>query len=165
MRATRKDTQRRFAAATREQRAAQEEVRAANARVVEQTSKLPAHYVDRRFAPGERERIEKLIEHAQKASNRLASATATVVNLRALGMDIAAPRARASRSHMSKLPPTGLIDLIRAGSRVTIVDRFGKRHTGRAIMRGSYGWVLNMGGRHGTPGIATESNLVSVRGR
>lgn len=56
-----------------------------------------------------------------------------------------------------------LVDTISAGSRVTIVDRFGKQRTGRAVMRGPYGWVLNMGGRHGTPAIASADNVVSVR--
>ena len=56
-----------------------------------------------------------------------------------------------------------LVDVISAGCRVTIVDRFGKQRTGRAVMRGPYGWVLNLGGRHGTPGIANAENIVSVR--
>ena len=56
-----------------------------------------------------------------------------------------------------------LVDTISAGSRVTIVDRFGKQRTGRAVMRGPHGWVLNMGGRHGTPAIASADNVVSVR--
>lgn len=39
--------------------------------------------------------------------------------------------------------------------------------TGRAVMRSSQtgGWVLNMGGRYGTPGVATAQNLVAVNGR
>jgi len=52
--------------------------------------------------------------------------------------------------------------LLRAGDKVTIVDRFGKRRTGRAVMRGPAGWVLNMGGRHGTPAIASDENIVGV---
>jgi hypothetical protein len=53
---------------------------------------------------------------------------------------------------------------IRAGDRVTIRDRFGKERTGRAVMRSSHGgWVLNMGGAHGTPGLADDSNIVSVK--
>ena len=52
---------------------------------------------------------------------------------------------------------------IRHGDRVTIVDRFGQKHTGTAVMRGPYGWVLNMGGPHGTPGIASTANIVRVR--
>jgi hypothetical protein len=51
---------------------------------------------------------------------------------------------------------------IRNGSRVTIVNRFGQTHTGRAVMLGPGGWVLNMGGPHGTPGIATPENVVKV---
>lgn len=58
-----------------------------------------------------------------------------------------------------------LVDTISPGNRVTIVDRFGKQRTGRAVMRGPYGWVLNLGGRHGTPGIANAENIVSVRGK
>lgn len=54
---------------------------------------------------------------------------------------------------------------IGVGSRVTIVDQFGKEHTGRAVMLGPAGWVLNMGGRHGTPQVATLSNFVRVSGR
>lgn len=56
-----------------------------------------------------------------------------------------------------------ILDSIRHGSRVTIVDRFGKSHTGRAVMRGPAGWVLNMGGAHGTPGIATAANVTRVK--
>lgn len=47
--------------------------------------------------------------------------------------------------------------------RVTIVNRFGQERTGRAVMRGPAGWVLNMGGRYGTPDIATPDNTVRVR--
>ncbi len=57
----------------------------------------------------------------------------------------------------------GLEDSITAGDRVTIVDRFGKEHTGRAVMRGPAGWVLNMGGAHGTPAIASDENITRVK--
>ena len=57
-----------------------------------------------------------------------------------------------------------LVDAIRAGDRVTIVDRFGKQRTGRAVMRSSAGgWVLNMGGAHGTPALADDSNVTRVK--
>ncbi len=56
-----------------------------------------------------------------------------------------------------------LIECIRRGDRVTIVNRFGQESTGRAVMPGPAGWVLNMGGPHGTPGIATSENVVRVR--
>ena len=63
-------------------------------------------------------------------------------------------------------------DSIRPGSRVTImvpagIGRAGveyKPKTGKAVMRGPAGWVLNMGGAHGTPGIATPENTVKVSG-
>ena len=53
-------------------------------------------------------------------------------------------------------------NMISHGDRVTIVDRFGKNHTGRATLLGPAGWVLNMGGRYGTPAIANENNIVKV---
>lgn len=57
-----------------------------------------------------------------------------------------------------------LLSGVKAGDRVTIVDRFGKKHTGRAVMPCiAGGWVLNMGGPHGTPGIANDANTVAVR--
>ena len=66
---------------------------------------------------------------------------------------------------------TELLASIRPGDRVTILvpNGFGrngqewKQATGRATIV-SPGYVaLNMGGRFGTPGVATEENLVSVR--
>lgn len=67
-------------------------------------------------------------------------------------------------------PAATLTDLIRAGDKVTIlvpngIGRNGvewKEKTGRAVMRGPAGWVLNMGGRYGTPGVATEESIVRV---
>lgn len=55
------------------------------------------------------------------------------------------------------------INTIRVGDRVTIVNRFGQEQTGRVVMRGPAGWVLNLGGRYGTPGIANASNIVKIR--
>jgi hypothetical protein len=60
------------------------------------------------------------------------------------------------------MPVPEAYDRIRPGSRVTIVNRFGQCHTGRAVMRGPAGWVLNMGGPHGTPDIASPRNVVRV---
>lgn len=48
------------------------------------------------------------------------------------------------------------------GSRVTFVDRFGKNRTGTAVMLGPHGWVLNMGGRHGTPHVVRPDTIVKV---
>jgi len=58
-----------------------------------------------------------------------------------------------------------ILDAIKAGDRVTIVNRFGQSHTGRAVMRGPAGWVLNMGGKHGTPAIASDENITRVQPR
>jgi hypothetical protein len=61
---------------------------------------------------------------------------------------------------------------IKAGTRVTILVHNGigrdgveyKRRTGRAVMRSGdvRGWVLNMGGRYGTPALAFPENTVKV---
>jgi hypothetical protein len=59
----------------------------------------------------------------------------------------------------------GILAAIRTGDRVTIVNRFGQKATGRATLRGPAGWVLNMGGRYGTPAVANESNIVKVTPR
>lgn len=57
---------------------------------------------------------------------------------------------------------SGGFGAIRVGSHVTIENRFGQHQKGRAVMRGPAGWVLNLGGAHGTPGIATPENVVKV---
>ena len=59
-----------------------------------------------------------------------------------------------------------LFDGIRVGDRVTIVNRFGQERSGRATIhnRAQDLWVLNMGGPHGTPGIATRENVTRVSG-
>ncbi len=60
---------------------------------------------------------------------------------------------------------------IRQGDRVTILVPYGtgregpiyKPTTGRAVMYSSHGgWVLNMGGKHGTPGLADATNTLKV---
>ena len=58
-----------------------------------------------------------------------------------------------------------LVDSIRPGDIVTIISPHGQKLTGRAVMpaKGGIGWVLNLGGRHGTPGIATDENTIMVR--
>lgn len=62
---------------------------------------------------------------------------------------------------------------IKHGDRVTILVPAGygrngqewQKATGRAVMLSANGgWVLNMGGRYGTPGIATVENTVRIRG-
>jgi hypothetical protein len=51
---------------------------------------------------------------------------------------------------------------IRVGDRVTLLTAHGQERTGRVVMRGPAGWVLNLGGRHGTPGIVNEGNFVRI---
>jgi hypothetical protein len=56
-----------------------------------------------------------------------------------------------------------LIDSVRHGDRVTILTPQGQERSGRAVMRSSHdGWVLNGGGRHGTPLLADDSNTVRI---
>ena len=57
-----------------------------------------------------------------------------------------------------------LCDYIRNGDRVTILTPHGQKLTGRTVMRNRQTgcWVLNLGGRHGTPGIADSENIVRV---
>jgi hypothetical protein len=62
------------------------------------------------------------------------------------------------------LDESSLFNKIRPGSRVTIVTPHGSKLTGRAVMKGPAGWVLNLGGLHGTPGIASEDNVIAVQG-
>jgi hypothetical protein len=67
------------------------------------------------------------------------------------------------KSNPSKRNPgSGLTHNVKPGDRVTITRR-GKRVTGRVVMvfAGSHA-VLNMGGRHGTPDIADDGNIVKV---
>lgn len=71
-----------------------------------------------------------------------------------------------------KRSPTKLqvFNSIAAGSRVRILVPNGigldgltyRVRTGRAVLEGPHGWVLNMGGRYGTPAVATLENIVSV---
>jgi len=61
-------------------------------------------------------------------------------------------------------PLSNPCDLIRAGDRVTILSPHGSRLSGRATMRNRQSgcWVLNLGGPHGTPGIADDDNIVAI---
>ena len=59
----------------------------------------------------------------------------------------------------------GVVSQIRPGDRVTIRTPHGQELTGKAVMYNSQQqcWVLNLGGKHGTPGIADEENIIKVR--
>ena len=54
---------------------------------------------------------------------------------------------------------------VKHGDRVTIRDRFGKQRTGtvNGLLIFPTHCVLNLGGRYGTPAVATSSNIVRVR--
>jgi hypothetical protein len=75
-----------------------------------------------------------------------------------------------TRSDAQAVVDAEVLNSIKPGDRVTIlvpagIGRYGqewKPKTGRAVMRGPAGWVLNMGGPHGTPGIATPENIRKV---
>ena len=63
-----------------------------------------------------------------------------------------------------------IYDTIGPRDRVTIlvpagIGRNGRetKKSGTVVMSGPAGWVLNMGGKFGTPGIATPDNVVAVR--
>lgn len=64
----------------------------------------------------------------------------------------------------SEIKEESLISRVKAGDMVTIVTPQGSRLTGRAVMRTSNrkGWVLNLGGPHGTPGLAYDRNTIKV---
>jgi hypothetical protein len=55
-----------------------------------------------------------------------------------------------------------LVDTISAGDIVTIITPHGQKLKGRAVMKGPHGWVLNLGGKHGTPAIASDENVSKV---
>lgn len=64
--------------------------------------------------------------------------------------------------------PENLLSRIKAGMQITILTTPlnpavpHTRVTGRAVMRGPAGWVINTGGEHGTPAIADEENIVHI---
>ena len=55
-----------------------------------------------------------------------------------------------------------LYSLIKPRSRVTIITPHGSKLTGKAVMKGPAGWVINLGGKYGTPAIASEDNTIAV---
>jgi hypothetical protein len=75
-----------------------------------------------------------------------------------------------TRSDAQAVVDAEVLGSIKAGDKVTILVPAGigrdgqewKPKTGRAVMRGPHGWVLNMGGPHGTPGVASPENIVKV---
>jgi hypothetical protein len=56
-----------------------------------------------------------------------------------------------------------LFNSIRHGDRVTILTPQNQQISGKAVMKGPHGWVINLGGPHGRPGIASPENIVRVK--
>lgn len=54
---------------------------------------------------------------------------------------------------------------ISPGQRVTIAGRHGQTQTGRVVMVFPTHCVLNLGGAHGTPAVASDQNIVKVSGK
>tara|TARA_A100001035_G_scaffold135388_1_gene106612 strand:+ start:742 stop:963 length:222 start_codon:yes stop_codon:yes gene_type:complete len=52
---------------------------------------------------------------------------------------------------------------IQVGDTVYFSTPHSKELKGKAVMKGPIGWVVNMGGRHGTPGVVTERNFIKIR--
>lgn len=73
------------------------------------------------------------------------------------------PRYVAGHEDLPTMNPQRHSSQVRAGDRVTVVGENGKLVTGRAVMPSSSGgWVINTGGRYGSPLIADESNITRV---
>jgi hypothetical protein len=51
---------------------------------------------------------------------------------------------------------------LRPGDRVTIVTPHGQKVRGRAVICSGTHAALNLGGKHGRPGVVTPRNVVSV---
>jgi hypothetical protein len=113
------------------------------------------------------------IQSAIKKAQQLANRTGRAYEVRTLSRSEAARVSKGLRGYVEReigtrhnpdkvVSSQKIEDVIRAGDRVTIVNRFGQRRTGRAVMRGPAGWVLNMGGPHGTPAIADNESIVKV---
>jgi hypothetical protein len=77
---------------------------------------------------------------------------------------------RVFRRQPEETGPMMTFDDIRPGDRVTFNAYAGRGRngpeyrprTGRAVMLGPCGWVLNLGGRHGTPGIVTRDSFIKA---
>ena len=52
---------------------------------------------------------------------------------------------------------------IMVGDSITMSTPQGQLLNGKAVMKGPYGWVINVGGRHGTPRVVHENNFIKMR--
>lgn len=58
-----------------------------------------------------------------------------------------------------------VLNRIQVGDVVTFLTPQNQSRKGRAVMRGPAGWVLNCGGKHGTPAVVDSRNIIAVRKR
>ena len=52
---------------------------------------------------------------------------------------------------------------IQVGDSVTMSTPQGQEVRGKAVMKGPHGWVINIGGRFGTPKVVNENNFIKMR--
>ena len=52
---------------------------------------------------------------------------------------------------------------IHVGDSVTMKTPQGQELRGKAVMKGPHGWVVNAGGRYGTPKVVSQSNFIKLR--
>mgnify|MGYP004250893793 FL=1 len=52
---------------------------------------------------------------------------------------------------------------IQVGDSVTMSTPQGQEVRGKAVMKGPHGWVINVGGRFGTPKVVNENNFIKMR--
>lgn len=52
---------------------------------------------------------------------------------------------------------------IHIGDSVTMMTPQGQELRGKAVMKGPHGWVINIGGRFGTPKVVNENNFIKMR--
>ena len=52
---------------------------------------------------------------------------------------------------------------IQVGDSVTMSTPQGQEVRGKAVNKGPHGWVINIGGRFGTPKVVNENNFIKMR--
>ena len=70
---------------------------------------------------------------------------------------------RGNKSGRTLVSAMNRFEDIQVGDSVTFSTPHTAEMRGRAVMRGPAGWVVNMGGRHGMPGVVTERNFIKIR--
>lgn len=121
----------------------------------------------RPWSPGPRPGVNPRPKARFKREHGWVANTDQTAFVEAEGGSMSVPPAGHSENPAAPEPPPlqSLCDYIRPGDRVTILTPQNQNVTGRAVMRNRQQgcWVLNLGGPHGRPGIASEENIVSIR--